>query len=288
VYGPAFVGWIGGSPGFSFSVDIGGGGGIGWFPLGPRDVFMPTYHVSGAYMTRINVTNTVVDRTTVLDVYHNNARTVTYANLHVDGAVTVVPHDLFVIGASVSRNVVSVPERDLVAAPVNRAGPAAEPTRASVVGEARPAPARPPVTVASHATVAVHTPARPQSFHANGAATEGRTAPAPSQPQTGGYSQGAPPSAPAYRPPSEQGGGEAAPPQNAPSRDDERSDENQPPAQTRTPNVRPAPPVRQPTPEEQQSDSAKEQGWQTKHQQVHQNDKPSGNSGSKPSKPPHS
>lgn len=288
VYGPAFVGWIGGSPGFSFSVDIGGGGGIGWFPLGPRDVFMPTYHVSGAYMTRINVTNTIVDRNTVIDVYHNNARTETYANLHVDGAVTVVPHDSFVSGAAVSRNVVNVPQRDLVAAPVNRAGPAAEPTRASIVGEARPAAARPPAIVVSRTTVAVHAPARPQSFHANGAAPERRAEPESSQPQTGGNSQGAPPSAPAYRPPSQQGGGEAAPPQNAPTRDDERNnernDENQPPAPTRTPNVRPAPPVRQPTPEEQQSDSAKEQGWQAKHQQVHQNDKPSGNSGSKPPK----
>jgi hypothetical protein len=287
VYGPAFVGWIGGAPGFSFSVAIGGGGGIGWFPLGPRDVFMPTYHVSGTYMTRINVTNTIVDRNTVLDVYRNNAGNVTYANQRVEGAVTVVPHDSFVSGAMVSRNVVNVPERDLTSAPVNRAGPAAEPTRASVVGDARPATVRPPATVASRTTVAVHTPARPQGFHPNGAATEGR-GPAADERQNGGNPQAGAPSGPGYRPPSSQGGNAAAPPQNTEGRENERPDENQPPAQTRTPNVRPAPPVRQPTPEEQQSDTAKQQGWQDKHQQVHQNDKPSGNQGSKPQRPPHS
>ena len=41
VYAPALVAWVGGTPGFSFSVAIGGGGGIGWFPLGPREVFVP-------------------------------------------------------------------------------------------------------------------------------------------------------------------------------------------------------------------------------------------------------
>jgi len=309
VYGPAFVGWVGGEPGFSFSVEIGGGGGIGWFPLGPRDVFMPTYHVSGAYMTRVNVTNTNVDRSTVLDVYHNNARSTTYANQRVEGAVTVVPHDSFVAGANVSRNVVNVPARDLAEAPVNRAGPAAEPTRASVVGEARPATVRPPATVISRTTVAVHTPAPPQSFHSNGAAIQAPRGPVPGQPQTGGNSEGGSPGGPGgqgYRPPaSRQGGTETAPPANPGARDNpgnnEPNNENrpnsggndQPPAQPRTSNVRPAPPVRQPTPEEQQSDAAKQQGWQDKHQQVHQNDKPSGkppsgSQGSKPQRPPHS
>jgi len=34
VYAPALVAWVGG-PRFSLSVSIGGGGGVGWFPLGP-------------------------------------------------------------------------------------------------------------------------------------------------------------------------------------------------------------------------------------------------------------
>ena len=59
VYAPALVAWVGGGPGFSFSVAIGGGG-VAWFPLGPRDVFVPAYRVSDNYVTRVNVTNTIV------------------------------------------------------------------------------------------------------------------------------------------------------------------------------------------------------------------------------------
>jgi len=44
VYAPALVVFIGGGPG-GFS------GNVGWFPLGPREVYVPPYHVSRGYMT---------------------------------------------------------------------------------------------------------------------------------------------------------------------------------------------------------------------------------------------
>jgi len=31
------------------------------FPLGPREVYVPSYHVSRAYVTRVNVSNTTVN-----------------------------------------------------------------------------------------------------------------------------------------------------------------------------------------------------------------------------------
>ncbi|MGC1185951.1 MAG: DUF6600 domain-containing protein [Candidatus Acidiferrales bacterium] len=290
VYAPALVAWVGGTPGFSFSVAIGGGGGIGWFALGPREVFMPTYRVSETYMTRVNVTNTVVDRNAVIDVYHNNARNITYANEHVQGGVTVVSHNTFVSGGNVSRNVVNVPDRDLASAPVNRAGPAAEPTRASTIGGAQVATHRPPANVASRPTVAVHTPpAQPQAFRGNGAANSDR-----------GGSNYRPPAQPGNSPASRtmngSSGNEGAPPANTENRGSEPGNErgNQEanpapapqPEQQSHPNVRQAPPVRQPTQQEQQNDNAKQQAWQNKHQQVHQNDKSSG--ASKSQKPPHS
>jgi hypothetical protein len=305
VYAPALVAWVGGTPGFSFSVAIGGGGGIGWFALGPREVYMPTYHVSETYITRVNITNTVVERNTVIDVYHNNARNTTYVNEHVAGGVTVVPHDTFVSGGFVARSAVSVPERDLASAPVNRAGPAAEPTHASMIGGEQAAAHRPPPSVASRPVVAVHTPpAQPQSFHGNGAANNqsgergGSMYRPPNQP--GNPPANSPANPPANRDMNRPGGNVEPPPANTPpastgDRGTPQPEERpapqaeQPPSQPRTPNVRPAPPVRQPTPEEQKSDNDKEQGWQQKHQEVHQNDKPSGgSSGSKPQKPPHS
>src|SRR6185503_3252168 len=46
VYAPALVVFVGGS-GFGISVSLGGGGAyggnVGWFPLGPREVYVPGY-----------------------------------------------------------------------------------------------------------------------------------------------------------------------------------------------------------------------------------------------------
>jgi hypothetical protein len=158
VYAPALVAWVGGAPGFEFSVSFGAGGGIGWFPLGPREVFVPSYRVSDAYVTRVNVTNTVVERTTVINEYHNtNVRNVTYVNQRVGGGVTVVSHDTFVNARPVGRNAVSVPDRELAAAPVSRNVTAA-PVHSSLVGEGRPAAARPPAAVLNRVAIAKRTP----------------------------------------------------------------------------------------------------------------------------------
>ncbi len=42
------------------SADLDSAVGIGWFPLGPREVFVPGYRYSPAYIERVNVTNTVL------------------------------------------------------------------------------------------------------------------------------------------------------------------------------------------------------------------------------------
>ena len=157
VYAPALVAWVGGTPGFSFSVAIGSGG-IGWFPLGPREVFVPGYRVSDAYVTRVNVTNTVVERTRVVNVYHNNVTNITYVNQHVNGGVTVVSHETFVNARPVGRNVVAVPQREIEAAPVARTF-AAAPVRTSFVGEGRPGAARPPAAIINRTVVTRRTPA---------------------------------------------------------------------------------------------------------------------------------
>ena len=61
VYAPALVAWVGG-PRFSLSIAVGGGGGgVAWFPLGPREVYVPSYPVSRTYVTNVNVTNTTVN-----------------------------------------------------------------------------------------------------------------------------------------------------------------------------------------------------------------------------------
>ena len=97
VFAPALVAFVGGG-GFA----IGGGPGVGWFPLAPGEVFVPYYRGSRGYVERLNVTNTVVNVTRVTNVYnqyYSNDRDVnriTYINQRVNNGVTVVSRDTFI------------------------------------------------------------------------------------------------------------------------------------------------------------------------------------------------
>ena len=55
VYAPALVAWVG-SPGVNISVNVGRRPPptVGWFPLGPREVYVPGYRYSPHYMRHVN------------------------------------------------------------------------------------------------------------------------------------------------------------------------------------------------------------------------------------------
>jgi hypothetical protein len=59
VYAPALVAFVGGG-GFGLSVSVGGP--VGWFALGPGDVYFPGYGASSNYFSRVNVSNTYVNQ----------------------------------------------------------------------------------------------------------------------------------------------------------------------------------------------------------------------------------
>jgi hypothetical protein len=148
VYAPALVVFVGGGPV--------GGGNVAWFPLGPREVFVPAYHVSPMYVNRVNVSNTTVNQTTVTNVYNttivNNNTTinnVTYVNRNVQGGVTAMPQQAFASAQPVSREAVAVNPRQLQNAPVM--------TRAAV------APA-PQAVLGVHANVAAHVATPPAAI----------------------------------------------------------------------------------------------------------------------------
>jgi hypothetical protein len=155
VYAPALVAWIGGGPGVKFSFSFGRG--VGWVPLAPGEVFIPGYRVSRLYVNNVNITNTRVDVSRVTSVYNTAGNNITYANRSVNGGATIVTRETFVSARPVAGHVVSVPARELAAAPVSRAV-AIEPTRSNVVGSGAPA-AKPPAAVTSRVVVAVRTPA---------------------------------------------------------------------------------------------------------------------------------
>jgi hypothetical protein len=55
VYAPALVGWVG-APGVSVSVTVGAPP-VGWFPLAPREVYVPVYRCTPRYVQRVNITH---------------------------------------------------------------------------------------------------------------------------------------------------------------------------------------------------------------------------------------
>jgi hypothetical protein len=56
VYAPALVGWYG-NPGWNASFRYGSAPAVGWFPLAPREVYVPAYRTSPTYLRQINVTH---------------------------------------------------------------------------------------------------------------------------------------------------------------------------------------------------------------------------------------
>jgi len=161
VYAPALVVFVGGGGGW--------GGNVGWFPLGPREVYVPSYPVSRAYMNRVNVSNTTVNTTTITNVYNTtivNKTTVTnitYANRNVQGAMTAVPQRAFAGAQPVGRAAVAVNAEQLRAAPVT-ARVAVNPTREAVLG-AKAATANhvagPPAAVMNRQVIAKKAPPPP-------------------------------------------------------------------------------------------------------------------------------
>ena len=141
-YAPALVAFVGGS---NFVLTIGSGnvGGVAWFPLGPRDVYRPSYAASRGYFENINRSNTVIN-TTVINNYNNtNVTNVVYANQQVPGAVVAVPTTAFVQSQPVARAAVQV-SRDMIASRPVAFVPSAAPTERSVRGAAAQGDKPPP------------------------------------------------------------------------------------------------------------------------------------------------
>ena len=148
-YAPALVAFVGSGPGFSASVTIGGGGGyVGWFPLAPREPFVPWWAPRPAAVN-VNVTN------------------VTYVN---KTYVTVVNQNAFVSGGLVARNIVTdrTVVRQVETTQVVHGAVPMIPTLASTrvsVRTGTASAARPPAAVVSRTVVArVAPPPAPPRF----------------------------------------------------------------------------------------------------------------------------
>jgi hypothetical protein len=105
IYAPALVVFVGGGPGLRYHVSLGVGLGLAWFPLGPREVYIPPYRSTRVYVTNVNISNTtVVNANTIWRTDMSRQR---YANRNAPGGITAVGEDVFInarpVGPAVGR-----------------------------------------------------------------------------------------------------------------------------------------------------------------------------------------
>jgi hypothetical protein len=89
VYAPALVAWVGG-PSVNVSVSIGNAPTVGWFPLAPREVYVPSYRVTPRYAQNINITH-VTNVVQITNVINNPQAPRQFENRRFPQAITVVP-----------------------------------------------------------------------------------------------------------------------------------------------------------------------------------------------------
>src|SRR5262245_1298305 len=119
IFAPALVSFIGGN---NWGVSFGFGGGIGWFPLGPGEIYRPVYFVSERYIRGLN------------PALGLNVRVVNrFVNREVPGAVTVVSREIFARGRIDVTSRIRIEPRVLASAPLLGAAAPFAPVRESLL-----------------------------------------------------------------------------------------------------------------------------------------------------------
>ena len=151
VYAPALVVFAGGN---GWGSSHAPGGGVAWFPLGPREPYVPPYTVSNVYVRNVNISHV-----TVVNVQTINVTTYRYVNRSVPGAVVMVPNQTFVRAQPVNTSVYVVSRDEAMQAPVRGTYAPLAPERESVLGRAAIGPAaRPPAMIMSRPVVVREAP----------------------------------------------------------------------------------------------------------------------------------
>jgi len=161
VYAPALVAFVGGG---DFSIGVSLGGPIGWFALGPRDVYFPGYRCGRDYFDRVNYGGSVYINRTVVNNYYGswssgrlNYANLNYTNRTAPGALTAMSGSAFVAGQPVRSSAIAVGGTTFANARVLPRA-ALTPTRDSLLG-GRGRAAAPPNAALNRAVIAANRPA---------------------------------------------------------------------------------------------------------------------------------
>ncbi|MGB4066001.1 MAG: DUF6600 domain-containing protein [Azonexus sp.] len=135
VYAPALVAWIG-NPGWSVGFRSGAAPAVGWFPLAPREVYVPGHRHSPNYVRQINVTH--VRDVSVIDRAIRPGGHAPFVHHALPRAVTVVPANMVREGRSITSREIQRQERPALGrAPLARSAPNAD-WLAPALGAVRP------------------------------------------------------------------------------------------------------------------------------------------------------
>ena len=167
VYAPALVAFVGGG---GFGVDISIGGPIGWFALGPRDVYFPGYRCGRDYFSRVNYGGAYFSATVMNNYYGAFSRNsvdyaaLNYSNRNAPRAFSAMPATAFAAGRTVASSAVAVSASTVANARILPRATVA-PTRASLVA-GRGRAAAPPAAVVNRGVIAARQPASPRASFA--------------------------------------------------------------------------------------------------------------------------
>jgi hypothetical protein len=143
VYAPALVAFVGGT---ELAVTLGNqsAGPVGWFPLGPREVYVPSYTTNRDYYQRLNRAARVEDRI-LEDRWQRAQRREAFAanreqTMMNQRFATVVPTSAFVRSQPVMRSALQVQPQAIAAAPVAPVAAPPAPTASIASATAAPQP----------------------------------------------------------------------------------------------------------------------------------------------------
>jgi hypothetical protein len=144
VYAPALVGWVG-SPGYYGYAPGGyGPGSVGWFPLAPREAYLPGYRASWRHFHNVNVSNTIINNTYINNAYYGRGKPTEYQNRRTPHGTTVVDRDAFVSARRVGEQRRRPDEKELKGWQTSGRAPTILPRQDSLIGVRSNPPTRAP------------------------------------------------------------------------------------------------------------------------------------------------
>ena len=187
VYAPALVAFIGGIE-LALSLGNANDGPVGWFPLGPRETYVPPYTANRDYYNRIN-RSARIQQSELDDRWQRTQRreppAAGPANARMNQRfATVVPAQAFVRSQPVARAVLKIAPEKIAAAPVAvvSAPPAPAASLATPARAQAPAPATPTPSASPAPTPAPAPAISPASPPAPRSQSEVKAAPKPDAP----------------------------------------------------------------------------------------------------------